>query len=106
MPMSPFCAAAVPIITGGGAEAAFIRADCGGEGLWKRRIPATARMIAIATATHTQRRRFRAGSDVEGMLKDSSEGNGCGGLRHEGLVLGYAIHKDGLVVNAVELVGN
>src|SRR5882757_8433625 len=27
-------------------------------------------------------------------------------LWHEGLVLGYAIHKDGLVVNAVELVGD
>src|SRR5438445_6297530 len=27
-------------------------------------------------------------------------------LRHEGFVLCYAIHKDGLVVNAVELVGD
>src|SRR5882672_3938207 len=106
VPMSPFCAEAVAIITAGGAEPAFGRADCGCERFWKRRIPATVRIITIATTIHAQRRRLLSGGDVEGMLEDSADGDGCGVLRHEGLVLGDAIHKDGLVVNGVELVGD
>src|SRR2546426_667605 len=76
--MSPFCAADVAIIRGGGAGAPLIRADCGCERFWKRRIPATARMIAIATTTHTQRRRFLSDGDLEGTVEDSADGTGLG----------------------------
>src|SRR6266404_4337838 len=76
VPMSPFCAADVAIIRGGGAEAPFVRADCGCERFCKRRIPATARMITIVTTTQTQWRRFLAGSGLEGMVKDSADGTG------------------------------
>src|SRR6266566_618365 len=76
--MSPFCAVDVTIIRGGGAEAAFSRADCGCERFWKRGIAATARIIANATTTHTQRRRFLPGGDLEGTVEDSADGTGSG----------------------------
>src|SRR5438876_2144762 len=76
--MSPFCAADVAIIRGGGAEAAFVRADCGCERFWRRTIPAIARLITITTTTHTQRRRFLPGCDLEGAVEDSADGAGSG----------------------------
>src|SRR5712691_5378568 len=76
--MSPFCAAVVAIISGGGAEAPFIRVNCGCERFWKRRIPATARMIAIATTTRTQRLRFLSDGDLQGTVEDSAEDTASG----------------------------
>src|SRR6266404_5271670 len=71
--MSPFCAADVAIIRGGGAGAPLIRADCGCERFWKRRIPATATIIAMATTAQIQLRRFLPDGDLEGAVEDSAE---------------------------------
>src|SRR5437016_14502081 len=101
--MSPFCAADVAIIRGGGTGAPLNRADCGCERFWKTRIPATATIIAMATTTQTQRRRFLPDGDLEGAVEDSAEDtasgvasvflprSGCRFISHYGMKVSYCV---------------